>query len=118
MIPKTTQDQVTQTLVAQQIPEAKARSMTKSIGRGIALILLGLVLLVAGVGLVIYIIVKLAKEPALSVMLLSGFLGLAGVYFLVAGGNVISGQALDAAGESPLFGLAAKAIRLWKPKVP
>jgi hypothetical protein len=110
--------ELTQTLVAHDVPEKKARHMARSVGRGLGLIVIGLVMLAAALGLVGYVVFKLGKEPGMGVMVFSGFLCLSAVYFLVAGGNLMSGQALDAAGESPLFGIAAKAIRAFKQRLP
>lgn len=100
------------------VPPLKAKHMSRSIWRGAGLILLGLVQLTLGAGIVGYVIFKLGKEPGLAVMVFGGGLALSGVYFLVAGGNQMSGQALDAAGGSPLFGLMARAIRFAKPRDP
>lgn len=109
-------EQLKRTLTSAGIPAQKAETMTRSVGKGLALILVGLILLAVAVGTPGYIVLKLAKEPSVSIMLFAGFALLAAVYFLVAGGNIISGQALDHAGQSPLFGIAARAIRYWKPK--
>lgn len=107
-------DKVTQTLVAQGVPEPKATVMAGSIGRGLGLILLGILLVALGLGAMYLVVVNLKQQPGLGVMALVLGLVFVGVYFIVAGANQMSGQALDAAAESPVFGLVARGIRMWK----
>ena len=105
---------VTQTLVAQAVPEAKARAMAASIPRGIALIALGVMFGAGALGTFYFVVVNLKQEPGKMVMLMVLGFAAAAVYFIVAGGNQISGQALDATANSPIFGRVAKLVRLWK----
>ena len=105
---------VTQTLVAQAVPEEKAQQMTASIPRGLALVGLGIMLGAAAFGTFYVTLRTLKQEPGmLSMVLVLGFAG-ASVYFIVSGSNLMTGQALDATANSPIFGRVAKLVRLWK----
>ena len=105
-------------LAEQDVPAHKAEAMAKSVWRGLTLIVVGLALLGGSFAMVYFLVIKLGKEPGLITgALILGTAGL-GVLMLVGGSNAMSGQALDAAADSPIFGLVAKGIRLWRAKPP
>lgn len=92
--------------------------MVQSVWRGFTLIFIGLLLLASSFAMVYFLVLKLLKEPGITTgALILGTAGL-GVFFIVGGANQMSGQALDAAADSPIFGVIAKAVRLWRAKTP
>lgn len=104
-----------QTLLEQNTPPEKAGAMVASVRTGLWLFGFGVLLLVLDLVGVGWAIVHLGKEPGLGLMGFAGLLLLLAIYFILAGGNVASNQALDAAGaHSPFFALAARAFRLWR----
>lgn len=113
MLDKTT-TRMQAVLVEQAVPVHKATDMVASVWRGIGLIIVGSGLLAGSFALVYFLVVKLSKEPGLTTGALVLGTAALGVYFLIAGGNAMSGQALDAAANSPIFGMVAKLIRVWK----
>lgn len=109
------QDKLTGSMLAlnPDMPPERARQKAAGVARGVAFIALGLLCVAAGFGLVIWILVQTKASPSLGLLIFAALPVLPGVYFLLAGGHIISGDAMHAAEHSGgiLARTAAKALK-------
>ena len=100
------------------MPPEKARYKARSLGRGVVFFVLGAICFAGAFGLVVYVAVTTKGSPSIPVLIFSSLLALPGAYFLFAGGHIVSGEAMEAAGETGniVARTAARALRLARPK--
>lgn len=108
----------TETKLAAFMPAAKAHYKARSLGRGIVFFVIGAVCFVGAFGLVGYVAVTTKGSPSIPLLIFGSLLALPGAYFLFAGGHIVSGEAMEAAGETGniVARTAARALRLARPK--
>jgi peptidoglycan/LPS O-acetylase OafA/YrhL len=104
----------------QGVPADRARAKVQSTRRGWLFLFAGACCIAAAFGFVIYTMTITKGAPAVSTMIFALLPGLPGAYFLLAGGHLISGDAMRAAEDSGnvLARTAAKALRLARVKEP
>lgn len=109
----------TETKLAAFMPPATARYKVKTLGRGILFFVLGGGCLFGAFAFVVMVMRETKGAPSLGMLIFASLLALPGAYFLFAGGHIMSGEAMQAAGEtgSIVARTAAKALRLARPKV-
>ena len=109
----------TETKLATVMPPEKARYKVKTLGRGLLFFLLGGLFLFGGFAFVVLVMHETKGAPSIPLLIFAAIPALAGAYFLFAGGHIVSGEAMEAAGEtgSIVARTAAKALRLARPKV-
>ena len=107
-------DKLTGQMVAFNIPEERARVKAQSVGRGFAFIALGLFCVALGFGLVVWILIQTKASPSVALLIFAALPVGPGVYFLLAGGHIISGDAMTAAEHSGgiLTRTVAKGLRM------
>lgn len=93
---KTAQTLVQRTGMPAQVAQQKAAS----VGRGVALSVVGLLLMVGGGWLVVRVMTTTGAEPSLSFLVFAGLPVLGGLLLVWAGGHIVSGDAMRAAAES------------------
>jgi len=110
--------QSTETQLAAFMPPEKARYKAKSLGRGILYFVIGGLCIAAAFAFVIWAMRETKGAPSIAILLFACLPGLPGTYFLFAGGHIVSGEAMEAAGETGniVVRTAAKALRLARPK--
>lgn len=108
----------TEARLAAIMPPEKARYKAKSLGRGIVFFAIGALCLLGAFAFVVLVMRETKGQPSLSVLGFASLLAIPGGYFLFAGGHILSGEAMEAAGEtgSIVARTAAKALRLARPK--
>lgn len=109
----------TETRLAAFMPPEKARYKVKTLGRGILFFVLGGFCLLGAFAFLVWVMRETKGSPSIPLLLFAALLGLPGAYFLFAGGHIVSGEAMEAAGEtgSIVARAAARALRLARPKV-
>lgn len=105
-------------LTSQHIPPKKAVAKIQSTRRGWVFFVVGAVCIAAAFGFVIYVMHETHGAPSIQSMIFALLPGLPGAYFLLAGGHLISADAMHAAEESGgiITRTAAKALRIVRPK--
>ena len=109
----------TETRLAAFMPPDKARYKVKSLGRGIVFFVLGACCIGGAFAFVIWVMRETKGAPSIPILLFAAVPLVAGGYFLFAGGHIVSGEAMEAAGEtgSIVARTAARALRLARPKL-
>lgn len=109
----------TETKLAAFMPPEKARYKVKTLGRGIVFFVLGGICLVGAFAFTILVMRETKGAPSIAVLIFAAIPAVAGAYFLFAGGHIISGEAMEAAGEtgSIVARTTARVLRLARPKV-
>lgn len=109
----------TETKLAAFMPPAKAHYKVRTLGRGILFFVLGGICLFGAFAFIVIVMRETKGAPSVGMLVFASLLALPGAYFLFAGGHVVSGEAMEAAGEtgSIIARTAAKALRLARPKV-
>lgn len=107
-------------LTSQGVPLERAVIKIQSTRRGWLFFVVGAVCIAAAFGFVIYVMRETHGAPSIPLMLFALLPGLPGAYFLLAGGHLISGDAMHAAEESGgiITRTAAKALKLARVKEP
>lgn len=82
------------------MPPAKAVQKAASLERGVALLALGAFLMLVAGALVIVPIALLREMPGVAFLIFAGLFGSGGLFLVFAGGHIMSGEAMDAAGKS------------------
>lgn len=82
------------------MPAAKADQKAESVGRGIALLAIGIFLMLIAAGLVLVPMVVFKEIPGIAFLIFTGIFGVIGALLLMAGGHVMSGEGLDAAAQA------------------
>lgn len=100
------------------MPPARAEYKARSMGRSAVFFLLGGLCIAGAFGFVVYVMRASAGSPSIPVLIFAAVPLVAGGYFLFAGGNILSAEAMDAAGETGnvVVRTAAKALRLARPR--
>lgn len=100
------------------MPPEKARYKAKSLGRGAVYFVIGGLCIAAAFAFVVFTMRETKGAPSVAILLFACLPGLPGAYFLFAGGHIVSGEAMEAAGETGniLAKTAARALRLARPK--
>jgi hypothetical protein len=101
------------------MPRQRAEYKAKSMGRSVAFFALGAVCIAGAFAFVVWTMRETKGAPSIPVLLFAAVPLVAGGYFLFAGGNILSAEAMDAAGETGnvVVRTAAKALRLARPKI-
>lgn len=109
----------TETRLAAFMPAEKARYKVMTLSRGVVFFVLGGLCLVGAFAFTILVMRETHGSPSVAVLIFAAIPAVAGAYFLFAGGHIISGEAMEAAGEtgSIVARTAARALRLARPKV-
>lgn len=103
--------ETTAKLISKEIPEVKARHKARSLRDGLVVTMVGILLLLCAAGLVLVPVFTLREQPGVPFLLFAVTLAVGGLFLVFVGGNIISGEAAQAAGG--LFGvIAAAAERL------
>ena len=87
-------------LVARGIPAPRAEEKIQNTRRGVLFLLAGGLFIAMAFGFVIYTMAITKGAPSLASMVFALLPGLPGAYFLLAGGHLLSGDAMRAAEES------------------
>lgn len=105
-------------LTAQGIPPERARKKIQDTRRGVLFIVAGLLFLAGAFGFVVYTMTVTKGAPEIKTMIFALLLGLPGAYFLLAGGHLISGDAMQAAETAGgiITRTAAKALMIARGK--
>lgn len=105
-------------MMGQGVPVERARAKVQSTRRGWVFLVAGALCIAAAFGFVIYTMTITKGAPAVSTMIFALLPGAPGMYFLLAGGHLISGDAMRAAEASGgvLSRTAAKALNLARAK--
>lgn len=107
-------------LTAQGVPPEKAAAKIQSTRRGVLFLVAGALCIAGAFAFVIYAMTLTKGAPSISTMVFALLPGLPGAYFLLAGGHLISGEAMHAAEESGgiITRTAAKALKIARGKEP
>lgn len=107
-------------LTRQGVPMPRAIVKVQSTRRGILFVVAGLVCIAGAFGFVIYTMTVTQGAPGFGAMIFALIVGAPGTYFLLAGGHLISGDAMHAAEESGgiITRTAAKALKIARVKDP
>jgi len=107
-----------QALTDRGVPPGRAVEKVQSTRRGVVFLIVGAICVAAAFALVIYTMTITKGAPSIGVLVFAALPGLPGAYFLLAGGHLISGDAMRAAEESGgiLAKTAAKALRVARGK--
>lgn len=96
------------------MPPERALRKASETSKGILFVVLGAFFILLGFGLALTALVLTKASPSIPFLLLCGAPALPGAYFLLAGGNLISRDAMDAAEQSG--GIITKTVaRALKP---
>ena len=95
-------EQITATMMAlnPDMPQERAERKASEMGRGILFVALGVFLVLLGFGLAIAVLLITKASPSIPLLILAAAPALPGGYFLLAGGNLISRDAMAAAEQS------------------
>jgi len=107
-------------LTERGVPPEKAVAKIQSTRRGVLFLLAGGLFIAMAFGFVIYTMIITKGAPSVASMVFALLPGLPGAYFLLAGGHLLSGDAMEAAEESGnvLARTAAKALNLARGNAP
>lgn len=107
-------------LIDRGVPPAAAAAKIQSTRRGILFLVAGGIAIAGAFAFVIYTMKTTQGTPGTSMLIFAALLGLPGAYFLLAGGFLISGDAMHAAEQSGgiITRTAARALRIARPKDP
>ena len=107
-------------LVARDVPPAKAIAKIRSSRRGWLFFALGAVCIAAAFAFIIWTMKETKGTPSIPLLIFAALPGLPGAYFLLAGGHLISGDAMRAAEDSGgvVARTAAKALRIARGREP
>jgi len=107
-------------LTGQGIPLERAIVKIQSTRRGVLFFVVGALCVAAAFAFVIYVMRETKGAPSIPLMIFALLPGLPGAYFLLAGGHLISGDAMQAAEASGglLTRTAAKALKIARLKDP
>ena len=107
-----------QALTDRGVPADRAVAKVQSTRRGVVFLVIGAICVAAGFAFVIYTMTITKGAPSIGLLVFAALPGLPGAYFLLAGGHLISGDAMRAAEESGgvLARTAAKALRAARGK--
>lgn len=113
-------DSLAARLTRQGVPLPRAIVKVQSTRRGILFVVAGLVCIAGAFGFVIYTMTVTKGAPGFGAMIFALIVGAPGTYFLLAGGHLISGDAMHAAEESGgiITRTAAKALKIARVKDP
>lgn len=102
------------------MPRARARQKAANLPRAIVFIIAGILLTLLGFGLVVFVLLTTKAAPSIPIVVLAAGPVLPGIWFLLAGGNLISGDAMDAAEQSgnAIARTAARALKAARSKDP
>jgi len=105
-------------LTDQGVPPERAKAKIQSTRRGWMFLIAGAFCIAAAFGFVIYTMTMTKGAPSISAMIFALLPGGPGMYFLLAGGHLISGDAMRAAEDSGgvLARTAARALRIARGK--
>ena len=87
-------------LTDQGVPPERAKAKIQSTRRGVLFLLAGGLFIAMAFGFVIYTMIITKGAPSIASMIFALLPGLPGAYFLLAGGHLLSGDAMRAAEES------------------
>jgi len=101
-------------LTAQDVPPDRAIAKIRSTRRGWMFLIAGAFCIAGAFGFVIWTMTVMKGAPSVALLVFAALPGLPGSYFLLAGGHLISGDAMRAAEESGgvLARTAAKALKI------
>jgi hypothetical protein len=107
-------------LTERGVPPERAIVKIQSTRRGVLFFVVGALCVAAAFAFVIYAMTVTKGAPSISTMIFALLPGLPGAYFLLAGGHLISGDAMQAAEESGgiITRTAAKALKIVRLKDP
>jgi len=102
------------------VPPQRAAEKIQSTRRGVLFLVAGALFVVGAFAFVIYVMKETKGAPGISMLIFAALLGLPGAYFLLAGGHLISGDAMRAAEETGgiITRTAAKALKVARVKEP
>ena len=105
-------------MTAANIPPARAEQKLHSTRRGWLFVIAGALCILGAFAFVIWTMIVTKGAPSAGLLIFAALLGLPGAYFLLAGGHLISGDAMLAAEQSGgvIARTAARALRLAQPK--
>jgi len=114
------QTEIAARLTAQNVPLKRVVSKIQNTRRGVLFLFAGGLFIAMSFGFVIYTMVITKGAPSIASMIFALLPGLPGAYFLLAGGHLLSGDAMLAAEESGgiITRTAAKALRVARVKEP
>lgn len=109
-----------QALTARNVPPDKALVKIRGTRKGWLFVGSGMVLIAAAFAFVIWTMIATKAAPPVALLVFAALPGLPGAYFILAGGHLISADAMQAAEKSGglIARTAAKALDLARPKVP
>jgi len=107
-------------LTARGVPPERARTKIQNTRRGVLFLLAGGLFIAMSFGFVIYTMIITKGAPSIASMIFALLPGLPGAYFLLAGGHLLSGDAMLAAEETGgiITRTAAKALKVARVKGP
>lgn len=102
----------------QGVPHDRARAKVQSTRRGWMFLAAGALCIAGAFAFVIYTMSVTKGAPGISLLVFAALPGLPGAYFLLAGGHLISGDAMRAAEDSGgiITRTAAKALKMARGK--
>lgn len=105
-----------------RVSDRKAMAKGQSVVQGVIYIVMGLVAFLVALALPVVAFLVFRKDLStpmlIAVFLAAGAAFLTAIWLVVGGGNVMSGEGIDAAADdmTGLFGLFAKAVKLLRKK--
>lgn len=105
-------------MTASGVPPDRAKAKIQSTRRGWAFLIAGALCIGAAFAFIIWTMKETKGAPSVALLIFAALPGLPGAYFLLAGGHLISGDAMRAAEGSGgvLARTAAKALRIARGK--
>jgi nitrate reductase NapE component len=109
---------VYQALTDRGVPPTRARVKVQHSRKGWLFVILGAVCIAGGFAFIVWTMIVTKGAPSLPLLVFAALPALPGAYFLLAGGHMISWDAMRAAEESGgvLAKTAARALRLARGK--
>jgi len=109
-----------QALTSRGVPPERARVKIQSTRRGWLFLFAGALSIGAAFGFIIWTMRETKGVPSIPLLIFAALPGLPGAYFLLAGGHLISGDAMRAAEDSGnvVAKTAAKALRIARGREP
>jgi nitrate reductase NapE component len=100
------------------VPPERAAEKIQSTRKGWLFVILGAVCIAGGFAFIVWTMIVTKGAPTVALLIFAALPALPGAYFLLAGGHMISGDAMRAAEESGgvLAKTAARALRLARGK--
>jgi len=107
-------------MTSRGVPPERAKAKIQSTRRGVLFLLAGGLFIAMAFGFVIYTMIITKGAPSIASMIFALLPGLPGAYFLLAGGHLLSGDAMRAAEESGgiITRTAARVLKVARVKDP